>query len=102
MEWFEHDDVIAALDDLVLGSHPLIDNFLATLSAHEVLMSLDYSTLMIIGGIYTNAFTKFREKNINTALEAHKLAMAHVANHPISQSIAMHATATAIDNVGSE
>ena len=100
VEWSENVEVMAALDDLVLGGFSLLDNFLATLSEHDALMNLEYSTLLIVGGIYSNAYNTHRLNNKATPEEAHHLALAYLANHPISQSIASQATKAAIDQAG--
>lgn len=97
MELSENPEIMAALDDLVVGSFVMLDHFLTTLSRNSALQGTDYSTLLITIGLYATAYIDVRADS--TAVESHHHALQYVANHPISQQIATQATTAALDRM---
>jgi len=97
MEWVENTDVMKALDDLVNAAYVAFDAFMISLSRNNLLLGSDYSTMMIIIGLYGKAYTEARPDM--TREETHEHAMQFVANHPISQRLATQATTAALGRV---
>ena len=93
----DNPEIMTALDDLIVGSFVMPDQFLTTLSRNSALQGTDYSTLLITVGLYATAYVDVRSSS--TAVESHHHALQYVANHPISQQIATQATTAALDRI---